>query len=169
MQRKPVLQVSFNSSLVYTEGTTDWASVLPTSGTITLNEPVSFTIQVDPSRAATGYSTVYLALMQSYATDVNAQTLMGTVQISYFNFGPTTVNFTSITPDGNGRANISTSVAVDFVAPAGASVPMLGSIASDASNSTASCTASSPSSIVGSTSTYTCDASVPIQVDIDHH
>lgn len=158
------MQVTYNASLVYTVGAAGWASVVPASGTLTLNQPTTYTIQVTPSRAATGYSTVYLALMQTYAADSQAQTLMGTVEISYFNFGPTTVNFTSIASNGDGSANVSASVAVDFVAPAGSSVPMSGSIITDASNTSTACVAAGPSSTSGSTSTYTCDVSVPIQV-----
>lgn len=163
---RAALQVTYNSSLVYTVGKGGWASVLPASGTLTLNQPASFNIQVNPSAAATGYSTVYLALMQTYPASANTQTLMGTVEISYFNFGATSVNFTSIAPNGDGTANVSTTVAVDFTAPAGSSVPMAGAISTDASNSSAACLASGASSVVGSTSYYTCDASVPIKVRI---
>ena len=159
-----VMQVSYNASLVYTVGAAGWASVLPATGTLTLNQPASFTIQVTPSKAATGYSTVYLALMQTYAADANAQTLMGSVEISYFNFGPTAVNFTSIVSNGDGSANVSASVAVDFTAPSGSSVPMSGSITTDASNTSTACTAAGPSSIAGSDSIYMCEASVPIKV-----
>ena len=151
---------------MYTVGAAGWASVLPSNGVLALNQPASFTIQVTPSRAATGYSTVYLALMQTYTADANAQTLMGTVEISYFNFGSTTVNFTSIASNGDGSANVSASVAVDFTAPAGSSVPMSGSISTDASNSSMACTAAGPSSISDSISTYTCDATVPIKVNM---
>ena len=151
---------------MYTVGAAGWASVLPNTGVLALNQPASFTIQVTPSRAATGYSTVYLALMQTYAANANAQTLMGSVEISYFNFGSTTVNFTSVASNGDGSANVSASVAVDFTAPAGSSVPMSGSISTDASNSSTACTAAGPSSTSDSTSTYICDAIVPIKVDM---
>jgi len=157
--------VTYNSSLVYTEGaSTGWAAVVPATGTLTLDQAASFTIEITPSKAATGYSTVYLALMQTYASDAAVQTLMGTVQISYFNFGATSVNFTSIVPSGDGTANVSATVGVDFTAPSGFSVPMSGAITTDASNVSTACAAAAPSSIVGSTSMYTCEASVPIKV-----
>ncbi|KAL0051929.1 hypothetical protein WJX82_004666 [Trebouxia sp. C0006] len=157
-------QVAYNSSLVYTEGaSTGWAAVVPATGTLTLDQAASFTIEITPSKAATGYSTVYLALMQTYASDAAVQTLMGTVQISYFNFGATSVNFTSIVPSGDGTANVSATVGVDFTAPSGFSVPMSGAITTDASNVSTACAAAAPSSMVGSTSMYTCEASVPIK------
>ncbi|KAL0027046.1 hypothetical protein WJX79_001031 [Trebouxia sp. C0005] len=157
-------QVSYNSSLVYTEGaSTGWAAVVPATGTLSLDQAASFTIEITPAKADTGYSTVYLALMQTYASDAAAQTLMGTVQISYFNFGTTSVNFTSIVPSGDGTANVSATVGVDFTAPSGFSVPMSGAITTDASNVSTACAAAAPSSIVGSTSMYTCEASVPIK------
>lgn len=156
--------MTYNASLVYTVGASGWAAVVPTTGTLTLDQAATFTIEVTPSLADTGYSTVYLALMQTYASDASAQTLMGTVEISYFNFGSTSVNFTSIVPSGDGTANVSATVGVDFTAPTGVSVPMSGAITTDASNVSTACAASAPSSIVGSTSMYTCEASVPIKV-----
>ena len=158
------VQVPFDASIVTTEAGSGVTSVAPSSGTITLNQPTTFTIQVDPSTAQTGYSTAYLALSQTYPDDAAASTLMGTVTISHFNFGPTNVNFTSIAPNGDGTANVSATVAVDFVAPSGVTVPMLGAITTDASNTSTACAATSPSGVSGTTSSYTCDASIPIKV-----
>lgn len=154
----------FAASLVYTEGNGGLTAVLPSSGTISLDQPTTFTISVNPAAAPTGYSNAYLLLSQTYPADPTASTLMGTVEISYFNFGATSVNFTSIAPNGDGTANVSATVAVDFVAPSGVTVPMSGAITTDASNVSTACTASAPSSISGATTSYTCDASVPIKV-----
>ena len=162
-----MVQVTYNSSLVYTIGSSGWAAVVPTSGSLTLDQASTFTIQITPSMADTGYSTVYLALMQTYASDAAAQTLMGTVEISYFNFGATSVNFTSIVPNGDGTANVNATVGVDFTAPSGTSVPMSGAITTDASNVSTACAATAPTSTVGSTSYYTCGASVPIKVGFE--
>ncbi len=159
-----MLQVTYNSSLVYTVGSSGWAAVVPTTGTLTLDQPSTFTIEITPTKADTGYSTVYLALMQTYASDAATHTLMGTVEISYFNFGATSVNFTSIVPSGDGTANVSATVGVDFTAPSGTSVPMSGAITTDASNVSTACAAAAPSSTAGATSYYTCEASVPIKV-----
>ena len=158
------MQVPFDASIVKTEEGSGVMSVNPSSGTIVLDQPSTFTIRVDPSAAQTGYSTAYLALSQTYPADATVSTLMGTVQISHFNFGPTSVNFTNIAPNGDGTANVSATVAVDFVAPSGVTVPMLGAITTDASNTSTACASSSPSAVSGDTTSYTCDASVPIKV-----
>lgn len=158
------MQVPFAASIVVTDAMSGMTSVAPSSGTITLDQPTTFTIQVNPSTAQTGYSTAYLALSQTYPDDATASTLMGAVTISHFSFGPTNVNFTSIAPNGDGTANISATVAVDFVAPSGVIVPMLGAITTDASNISTACAATSPSGIVGTTTSYTCDAAIPIKV-----
>lgn len=158
------MQVPFDASIVITEAGSGVTSVAPSSGTIALDQPTTFTIQVNPSTAQTGYSTAYLALSQTYPDDATTSTLMGTVTISHFNFGPTNVNFTSIAPNGDGTANVSATVAVDFVAPSGGTVPMLGAITTDASNISTACASTSPSGISGTTTSYTCDAAIPIKV-----
>lgn len=157
-------QVPFEASIVSTQAGSGVQSVAPSSGTISLEQPTTFTIRVDPSAAQTGYSTAYLALSQTYPQDSTLTTLMGTVQISHFNFGPTSVNFTSIAPNGDGTANVTAVVAVDFVAPSGVTVPMLGAITTDASNVSTACASTAPSGISGATTSYTCDAAVPIKV-----
>lgn len=158
------MQVPFEASIVSTQAGSGVQSVAPSSGTISLQQPTTFTIRVDPSAAQTGYSTAYLALSQTYPQDPTLTTLMGTVQISHFNFGPTSVNFTSIAPNGDGTANVTAVVAVDFVAPSGVTVPMLGAITTDASNVSTACASTAPSGISGATTSYTCDAAVPIKV-----
>lgn len=158
------VQVPFEASIVATQAGSGVQSVNPSSGTISLDQPTTFTIRVDPSAAQTGYSTAYLALSQTYPQDATLTTLMGTVQISHFNFGPTSVNFSSIAPNGDGTANVTAVVAVDFVAPSGVTVPMLGAITTDASNVSTACAATAPSVTSGATTSYTCDAAVPIKV-----
>ncbi|KAL3160091.1 hypothetical protein ABBQ32_010871 [Trebouxia sp. C0010 RCD-2024] len=161
------MQVPFEASIVSTQAGSGVQSVAPSSGTISLQQPTTFTIRVDPSAAQTGYSTAYLALSQTYPQDPTLTTLMGTVQISHFNFGPTSVNFTSIAPNGDGTANVTAVVAVDFVAPSGVTVPMLGAITTDASNVSTACASTAPSGISGATTSYTCDAAVPIKVHVE--
>ena len=160
----PVLQVKYITSLVHTVGKPGWADLVPTIGALNLDQPISFAINISPSKANTGYSTVYLALLQTYEPDSAAQTLMGAVEISYFNFGPTSINFTRLVPNGDGTANVSASVAVDFISPAGVRLPMSGAITSDASNVSTACAVGAPSSTAEGTSYYTCEASVPIKV-----
>ena len=157
------LQVPYVASLAATEGG-GLTAVTPSSGTISLDEPTTFTIQVTPSAAATGLNFAYLLLSQTYPADATASTLMGFVEISYFNFGATSVNFTSIAPNGDGTANVSATVAVDFVAPSGVTLPMSGAITTDASNLSTACAATAPSGVSGATTSYTCNAAVPIKV-----
>lgn len=158
------MQVPYDASIVITEAGSGVTAVTPAAGTITLDQPTTFTIQVDPSTAQTGYSTAYLALSQTYPEDAALSTLMGTITISHFNFGPTTVNFTNIAPNVDGTANVSATVAVDFVAPSGVTLPMFGAITTDASNTSTACDAISPSGVSEGTTSYRCDASVPIKV-----
>ena len=160
------LQAPYEASLVYFEGSTGWAAVSPSSGTITLDQPTTFTIQITPSAADTGFNTVYLALMQTYSNDASAQTLMGTVEISYFNFGPTSVQFGSIVPNGDGTANLTATVGVNFTAPDGIVVPMSGAITSDAANGSTAVALAAPSSTNSQTSYYTFQTAVPMKVSI---
>lgn len=156
------MQVPFDASLDATEGG-GLTAVSPSSGTITLDQPTTFTISVDPSAATTGVNFAYLLISQTYPADATASTLMGTVEISYFNFGATSVNFTNIAPNGDGTANVSATVSVDFVAPSGVPVPMSGAITTDASNVSTACAATTPTAASGTTTSYTCEASVPIK------
>ena len=60
----PCLQTGYTTQVIYTVGTSGWLAVSPSSGTITVNQPTTLRLTINPSAAGSGYHTAYLVLMQ---------------------------------------------------------------------------------------------------------
>ena len=60
----PCLQTGYTTQVVYTVGTSGWLAVSPSSGTITVNQPTTLRLTINPSAAGSGYHAAYVVLMQ---------------------------------------------------------------------------------------------------------